>query len=168
MLLNSTVLLACKLGKSSASLIDWNFVFLTCSGLYANWLIPTSATTSFVILFKCVWAAEVEAALSLVCVQTCVCMCVSACSVSAELPVVSLSGCSGGDGVVVGPSSGSEPPVRSLLEQLVELWEGDRCSSAPLHLLFTPLTITAVLKASDTEVCLPLLLWLIHNYANFL
>ncbi|XP_037652423.1 codanin-1 [Sebastes umbrosus] len=71
--------------------------------------------------------------------------------VSAELPVLSLSGGSGGDGVVVGPGSGSEPPVRTLLEQLAELWEGDSCSSAPLHLLFTPLTVTAVLKASDTE-----------------
>ncbi|XP_051251227.1 codanin-1 [Dicentrarchus labrax] len=71
--------------------------------------------------------------------------------VSAELPVLSLSGCSGGDRVVVGPGSGSEPPVRALLEQLAELWEGDCCSSAPLHLLFTPLTVTAVLKASDTE-----------------
>ncbi|XP_070776461.1 codanin-1 [Enoplosus armatus] len=71
--------------------------------------------------------------------------------VSAELPVLPLSGYSGGDGVVVGPGSGSEPPVRALLEQLAELWEGNCCSSAPLHLLFTPLTVTAVLKASDTE-----------------
>lgn len=71
---------------------------------------------------------------------------------SAELPVLSLSGCKGGDGVVVGPGSGSEPPVRALLEQLAEMWEGDCCASAPLHLLFTPLTVTAVLKASDTEV----------------
>ncbi|TKS86939.1 Codanin-1 [Collichthys lucidus] len=64
--------------------------------------------------------------------------------VSAELPVTS-------DGVVVGPGSGSEPPVRALLEQLAEMWEGDCCASAPLHLLFTPLAVTAVLKASDTE-----------------
>ncbi|XP_054469557.1 codanin-1 [Anoplopoma fimbria] len=71
--------------------------------------------------------------------------------VSAELPVLSASGGSGGDGVVVGLGSGSEPPVRALLEQLAELWRADRCSSAPLHLLFTPLTVTAVLKASDTE-----------------
>lgn len=69
--------------------------------------------------------------------------------VTAELPV--LSGCSGGDGAVVGPGSGSGPPVRALLEQLAELWEGACCASAPLHLLFTPLTVTAVLKASDTE-----------------
>lgn len=72
--------------------------------------------------------------------------------VSAELPVLSLSGCSRGGEVIVGPGSGSEPPVRSVLEQLAELWERDCCSSAPLHLLFTPLTVTAVLKASDTEV----------------
>ncbi|KAK9533940.1 hypothetical protein VZT92_009026 [Zoarces viviparus] len=71
--------------------------------------------------------------------------------VSAELPVLSPPGCSGGGGLVVGPGSGSEPPVRALLEQLAELWQDDRCSSAPLHLLFTPLTVTAVLKASDTE-----------------
>lgn len=71
--------------------------------------------------------------------------------VSAELPVLSPSECSGGDGVVVLAGSGSEPPVRALLEQLAELWERDCCSSAPLHLLFTPLTVTAVLKASDTE-----------------
>ncbi|KAI4804849.1 hypothetical protein KUCAC02_026461 [Chaenocephalus aceratus] len=71
--------------------------------------------------------------------------------VSAELPVLSPSECSGGDGVVVVAGSGSEPPVRALLEQLAELWERDCCSSAPLHLLFTPLTVTAVLKASDTE-----------------
>ncbi len=80
------------------------------------------------------------------------------CSASAELPVLSLSGCSGGDGVVVGPGLGSEPPVRALLEQLAELWEEDCCSSAPLHLLFAPLAVTAVLKASDTEVRLKLLL----------
>ncbi|XP_068437178.1 codanin-1 [Clinocottus analis] len=70
--------------------------------------------------------------------------------VSAELPVLPSSGCSGGEEGVVG-GSGSEPPVRALLEQLVELWRGDRWSSAPLHLLFTPLAVTAVLKASDTE-----------------
>lgn len=68
--------------------------------------------------------------------------------VSAELPVLPLSGC-GGD--VVGNGSGSEPPVTALLEQLAELWEKDSCFSTPLHLLFTPLTVTAVLKASDTE-----------------
>ncbi|KAK2892035.1 codanin-1 [Channa argus] len=71
--------------------------------------------------------------------------------VSAELPLRSLSGCSGAGEVVVGPGSGSDPPVRVLLEQLAELWERDWCSSAPLHLLFSPLTVTAVLKASDTE-----------------
>ncbi|XP_069008808.1 codanin-1 [Embiotoca jacksoni] len=65
--------------------------------------------------------------------------------VSAELL---LWGC-GGAAVV--PGSGSEPPVTALLEQLAELWKSDCCSSAPVHLLFTPLTVTAVLKASDTE-----------------
>lgn len=79
------------------------------------------------------------------------------CSVSAELPVLSTSVCSGGVEDVVGPGSGSDPPVRALLEQLAELWERDWCSSAPLHLLFTHLTVTAVLKASDTEVLLLLL-----------
>ncbi|KAM9842817.1 codanin-1 [Aulostomus maculatus] len=69
--------------------------------------------------------------------------------VSAELPVV--SGCSRGGDVIVGPGLGIEPSVHELLEQLAELWERDCCSSTPLHLLFTPLTVTAVLKASDTE-----------------
>lgn len=50
-----------------------------------------------------------------------------------------------------GPDSGSEPPVRVLLERLGELWERDECSSAPLHLLFSPLTVSAVLQASDTQ-----------------
>ncbi|XP_074548821.1 codanin-1 [Halichoeres trimaculatus] len=69
--------------------------------------------------------------------------------VSAELP---LSGSSTGDGVDVGPGpgSGSELPVRGLLEQLAELWGEDVCCSAPLHLLFSPLSVTAVLKAADT------------------
>nr|XP_019967948.1 PREDICTED: codanin-1-like [Paralichthys olivaceus] len=71
--------------------------------------------------------------------------------VSAELPVLPVSVCSGGGEVTAGPGAGSEPPVRSLLEQLAELWERDCCSSAPLHLLFSPLTVTAVLRASDTE-----------------
>ncbi|KAM3594797.1 uncharacterized protein V6R79_014388 [Siganus canaliculatus] len=71
--------------------------------------------------------------------------------VSAELPVLSPSGSSRGEGVVVGPGSGSEPPVRALLEQLAEMWGATCCGSVPLHLLFTPLTVTAVLNASDTE-----------------
>ncbi|XP_076013891.1 codanin-1 isoform X2 [Genypterus blacodes] len=62
--------------------------------------------------------------------------------VSAELPLLCLPVC---DGVA------GEPPVRAVLEVLSELWERDCCSSAPLHLLFTPLTVTAVLKASDSE-----------------
>ncbi|XP_077395358.1 codanin-1 isoform X2 [Festucalex cinctus] len=61
--------------------------------------------------------------------------------VSAELP---LAPPSGGDE--------SETSVRALLEQLSELWERDDCCCAvPLHLLFTPLTVTAVLKAGDNE-----------------
>lgn len=48
-------------------------------------------------------------------------------------------------------SAGSEPSVSDVLLQLAELWERDCCSSAPVHQLFTPLTVTAVLKASDTE-----------------
>ncbi|XP_035024683.2 codanin-1 [Hippoglossus stenolepis] len=73
--------------------------------------------------------------------------------VSAELPVLPapVSVCSGGGEVTAAPGAGSEPPVRSLLEQLAELWERDCCSSAPLHLLFSPLTVSAVLKANDTE-----------------
>ncbi|XP_041828654.1 codanin-1 [Melanotaenia boesemani] len=70
--------------------------------------------------------------------------------VSGELPVMSVSGCIGHSEVVVDPGSGSEPPVPGLLEQLVELWETQYCSPTPLHQLFTPLTITAVLKANNT------------------
>lgn len=105
MLLSSTVLLACKLGKRTSRV---------CLRSCNAWLLRTS----------CV------------------------CPVSAELPLA--SALDRGDGVVAG--SGSEVPVRALLVQLVELWEQDCCSSAPLHLLFTPLTVTAVLNASDTEV----------------
>lgn len=93
------------------------------------------------------------------------------CSVTAELPVLSTSGCCVGVEVVVGPGSGSDPAVRTLLEQLAELWVGDWCSSAPLHLLFTPLTVTAVLKASDTEVLTQLSLMLsstsVCDYISF-
>ncbi|XP_037097031.1 codanin-1 isoform X1 [Syngnathus acus] len=60
--------------------------------------------------------------------------------VSAELPLAPLLG-----------GAESEPSVRALLEQLSELWEQDDCRSAPLHLLFTPLTITAVLEAGGNE-----------------
>uniref|UniRef100_A0A672J234 Codanin-1 C-terminal domain-containing protein n=1 Tax=Salarias fasciatus TaxID=181472 RepID=A0A672J234_SALFA len=66
-----------------------------------------------------------------------------------KLPVLPPSGCSE---PAAGPCPGSEPPVTALLEQLAELWREHRCSAAPLHLLFAPLTVTAVLKASDTEV----------------
>lgn len=67
---------------------------------------------------------------------------------SAELPLAP----DPGHGAATGPGLGPEVPVRALLVQLVELWEKDCCSSAPLHLLFTPLTVTAVLNASDAEV----------------
>lgn len=69
---------------------------------------------------------------------------------SAELPLASPS--DRDNGIIAGPSLGSEVPVRAVLVQLVELWEKDCCSSVPLHLLFTPLTVNAVLNASDTEV----------------
>ncbi|XP_068194538.1 codanin-1 [Antennarius striatus] len=71
--------------------------------------------------------------------------------VSADLPLLPPSGSGGGDGVVQDSCSEAEPPVRALLEQLAELWEGEWSSPAPLHLLFTPLSVTAVLKASDSE-----------------
>lgn len=107
MLVSSTVLLACKLGKRNSRVCLW-----FCNGR------PRGTSR--------------------------------ACSVSAELPLASSS--DWGDGVIPGPGLGSEVPVRALLLQLVELWEKDCCFSAPLHLLFTPLTVTAVLNASDTEV----------------
>ncbi|XP_008397384.1 codanin-1 isoform X1 [Poecilia reticulata] len=68
--------------------------------------------------------------------------------VSGELPLRSSSR---RGGVAVDPGAGSEPSVSDVLEQLAELWERGCCSSAPLHQLFTPLTVAAVLKASDTE-----------------
>uniref|UniRef100_A0A1A7YT42 Codanin 1 n=2 Tax=Iconisemion striatum TaxID=60296 RepID=A0A1A7YT42_9TELE len=71
--------------------------------------------------------------------------------VSGELPVRCLLRHSGQGGVVVDDGSGSEPPVSELLEQLAELWGRDCCLSSPLHQLFSPLTITALLKASNTE-----------------
>lgn len=107
MLVSSTVLLACKLGKRNSK-----FCLRLCNALQ----IRTSRV----------------------------------CSVSAELPLA--SALDRGDGVVAGPGSGSEDPVRAVLVQLVELWEKDCCSCAPLQLLFTPLTVTAVLNASETEV----------------
>nr|XP_015825151.2 codanin-1 [Nothobranchius furzeri] len=71
--------------------------------------------------------------------------------VSGELPVRCLSLRSEHGGVVVDSGSGSEPPMSELLEQLAELWGRDCRLSSPLHQLFTPLTITAVLKAGNTE-----------------
>ncbi|XP_017276948.1 codanin-1 isoform X2 [Kryptolebias marmoratus] len=71
--------------------------------------------------------------------------------VSGELPVRSLLWRGEHDGVAVRLGSGSEPPVSDLLEQLAELWGRGCRLSAPLHQLFTPLTITAVLKAGDAE-----------------
>ncbi|XP_055016299.1 codanin-1 isoform X2 [Boleophthalmus pectinirostris] len=70
----------------------------------------------------------------------------SPCAVSSELPVLPAPLDSG-----PGPGSGSEPPVRALLERLGELWAQDGCSSAPHHLLFSPLTVSTVLQASDTQ-----------------
>ncbi|XP_077588033.1 codanin-1 isoform X1 [Stigmatopora nigra] len=59
---------------------------------------------------------------------------------STELPLASQSG-----------DEESEPSVKALLEQLSELWERDNICPAPLHLLFTPLTVTAVLKGGESE-----------------
>ncbi|XP_015259118.1 PREDICTED: codanin-1 isoform X1 [Cyprinodon variegatus] len=70
--------------------------------------------------------------------------------VSGELPLRSSWGSRHG-GVAVDPSAGSEPSVSEILEQLAELWEGGCGASAPLHQLFTPITVAAVLKANDTE-----------------
>ncbi|XP_061599882.1 codanin-1 [Cololabis saira] len=71
--------------------------------------------------------------------------------VSGELPVLPSSGYNGLGGVMLGPGSGSETPVPELLEQLAELWQRDNASSAPVHQLFSPLTVSAVLKANDAE-----------------
>ncbi|XP_061896934.1 codanin-1-like [Entelurus aequoreus] len=50
-----------------------------------------------------------------------------------------------------GSGSGSEPSVRALLEQLSRMWEENCCDRAPVHLLFSPLVVTAVLTAGDTQ-----------------
>ncbi|KAM6912224.1 codanin-1 [Xenentodon cancila] len=71
--------------------------------------------------------------------------------VSGELPALPSPGNSGHGGVVVGTGSGSQTPISELLEQLAELWQRDHTSSAPVHQLFSPLTVSAVLKANDTE-----------------
>ncbi|XP_034015886.1 codanin-1 [Thalassophryne amazonica] len=71
--------------------------------------------------------------------------------VSAELPVRSMSACGGAGALSPTPGSVSEDPVRAVLEQLTELWQMSCCSPAPLHLLFSPLTVTAVLRATDME-----------------
>lgn len=76
-------------------------------------------------------------------------------SVSAELPLAPPSGHSRAEEILLGPATDPEPPVRALLEQLVQLWGDERHGSAPLHLIFSSLTVTAVLKASDTEVRSP-------------
>ncbi|XP_071221517.1 codanin-1 [Salvelinus alpinus] len=41
--------------------------------------------------------------------------------------------------------------IKALLEQLILLWGRDYCSSAPLHLLFTEMTLSAVLVAGDSQ-----------------
>ncbi|XP_056151832.1 codanin-1 isoform X2 [Lampris incognitus] len=71
--------------------------------------------------------------------------------VSGELPVLCGGECPGGSGDSVCPSLAAEAPLRTVLKKLVGLWEQDCCYSAPLHLLFAQLTLTAVLKASDKE-----------------
>lgn len=73
--------------------------------------------------------------------------------VSGEVPLV----LSQDDGVVcdsgsgVGPGPGVDSWLRALLEQLAGLWERACCFPAPLHLLFTDLTLSALLKTSDKE-----------------
>ncbi|KAJ7990849.1 hypothetical protein DPEC_G00291180 [Dallia pectoralis] len=64
--------------------------------------------------------------------------------VSGEVPVFSLEQCSRSQS----PGSGA---VRSLLEQMVVLWGRPFVSAPPLHLLFTEITLTGVLGASDSE-----------------
>ncbi|XP_062325661.1 codanin-1 isoform X2 [Osmerus eperlanus] len=49
--------------------------------------------------------------------------------------------------------SGSDPASaeRAALEQVCELWRKDCCSSAPLHLLFSELALSATLSAGHTQ-----------------
>ncbi|KAM4625003.1 codanin-1 [Polymixia lowei] len=70
---------------------------------------------------------------------------------SGELPVACVRECDGGGGVGVRAGPEADPAVREVLDHLAGLWEKDCCSSAPLHLLFTQLALSAVLSAGDTE-----------------
>ncbi|XP_029585453.1 codanin-1 [Salmo trutta] len=82
--------------------------------------------------------------------------------VSGELPMVSPQEECGrtvspGRTVSSGPVLPDSPvqrvgcSIKVLLEQLILLWGRDCCSSAPLHLLFTEMTLSAVLMASDSQ-----------------
>ncbi|XP_054652372.1 codanin-1 isoform X2 [Dunckerocampus dactyliophorus] len=69
-----------------------------------------------------------------------------------ELPLAPPSGhAEGTEEFSTGPASGSEPSIRALLEQLGDLWEKNCSPPAPFRLLFSPLAVTAVLTAGDTE-----------------
>ncbi|CAL8284487.1 unnamed protein product [Lota lota] len=67
--------------------------------------------------------------------------------VSGDLPVLSHQGVGGaGDGGPT-PSLGAGPGEGGgVLEALADLWERECCSAAPLHLLFSELNVTAVLR----------------------
>lgn len=65
----------------------------------------------------------------------CVCLGLSPCAVSGELPLVF-------------SAEGNKRPA--LLEKFLALWA--RTPSPPLHLLFSELTLTAIFSATDSEV----------------
>ncbi|KAJ8401134.1 hypothetical protein AAFF_G00387160 [Aldrovandia affinis] len=67
--------------------------------------------------------------------------------VSGEVPLLPPPEGPGTDG----SGTGRGCPTRALLEQLVHLWGQDLCPPAPLYLLFTDTSLTAVLSASDTQ-----------------
>ncbi|XP_010895581.2 codanin-1 isoform X2 [Esox lucius] len=68
--------------------------------------------------------------------------------VSGELPLCSVKQCSRPQS----PGSGAvQSTVQSLLEQLVVLWGKPFVSAPPLHLLFTEITLTGILGASNSE-----------------
>ncbi|XP_036398337.1 codanin-1 [Megalops cyprinoides] len=64
--------------------------------------------------------------------------------VSGELPLLDPLECPGTDESGTGRGS----PVRALLDQLVNMWVQEMCPPAPLHLLFTDPSLTAVLSPS--------------------
>ena len=77
-------------------------------------------------------------------------VCLSVLSVGGDLPVLSPQGVGDGE---PGPSPGAGPGEGGgVLEALADLWERECCWATPLHLLFSELNVTAVLRAPPDGV----------------